>query len=106
MRNYEVGDMVLIGKVWGYIDKLSDNSQTLRARVMFENGWDIYPLSDIKTARKPRPGGKEARDIVAKILKRALNFRRKIDENTSYRLIYEVTIGDYEIAKAMLKEQV
>lgn len=101
MRDIVSGDYVLIGGQWGCVESL------IQPKIVFNDGSCLYnfALSDIKTIRKPRPGGKEARDIVAKILKRALNFRRKIGENILYRLIHEVTIGDYEIAKYMLKDQ-
>jgi hypothetical protein len=101
MRNYKVGDWVLVdtvcGTKWGYIHKLSENSEILRVRVMFDNGWDIYPILAIKTARKPRLGGKEARDIVAMLARNGNKHHNEVIQHMKDNLSsYESDLESYD----------
>jgi hypothetical protein len=101
MRPIEVGDYVLAGYRWGYVAKLSQNPCVERARIEYGEYWDIVKISDIKTIRNPRPGGKEERDIV----KISAQYYKAIKNKRFRHLVFwgmsreNATISSIEFAK-------
>jgi hypothetical protein len=94
MRPFEVGDLVKVSycgenPIWGVV--LLKGSQG--GIVELSNQGGIVELKsdrffcendDFLTIRKPRPGGKEARDIVAMLFREPLNTRRMM--HLAYKL--------------------
>jgi len=94
-RPFAVGDMVIVYGQPSIITKVGIN-------MIYSKTGNFY-FDEITAIRTPRKGGQEARDIVASLKWRARNFKRKISDNVNYRVMYEIVIGDCEIAKSMLK---
>ena len=85
-RPFAEGDLVIVPKFGArtlkIIDRIKFNPNmaglTDKDTTICLKPYGQCKPSDIKTIRKPRKGGKEARDIVAMLLRETLNVRRLI----------------------------
>ena len=93
MRNYEVGDLIKIGRVgWDIVRKINYE----REMVYLKSGGFVFD-TDITVIRKPRLGGKEARDIVAMLARNGNKEHNKLIRQMKGALSsYESDLESYD----------
>ena len=107
MRPFEIGDLVVtktgeIGTV--LVVRFHKNIHTEYDLIISTDDCTRWcRRDDIKTHRKPRKGGKEARDIVAAILRRYLWLRRYEIKLTSLASAQTEAFYLYKTTKEMLR---